>query len=419
MAGAESAEPGGTEGRLHWTITEEGAQATVKGQTLRFVATNLRTERGKRYASVAIYSETHPLDSDDIALDKREERQRLLNAAYKRMLGSNRTYTNDAAYSDFLSFCDEVWERWAGSFSFVNTRGSEPAPVPWLIQPFAIEKAGTILFAPPGSGKSWLGLAIAITLDAGGTPLFSVTRQANVLYINLERSQESFERRIGSLNQAFGFDRERPLKMIHGRGKNLIDVADMTRRVITKNNIELVVLDSLSRAGQSLVDDTAANKTMDTLNGFGCAWLAIGHTAKNNTEHTFGSQMFVAATDLEIGVEPREVYPQLYQRITMVKSNDVGKYAPIHLVYDMDDYGVQEIRRIAAAEFEALDSNGTVEPLTDEDLAFVSATDHGVTATEFAEWKGISVAKAEERMERTQGIKKAYYGATVVYSVDW
>jgi hypothetical protein len=410
-----------------WDVTEVGVTASsVAGTgTIQFRASNLRVERGHRYATVTVVYEGRVLDEDDIRLSKREERQRLMNSAHKIMLPMECDYPLATAQSEMLEFCQQVWEHYLSKSTYVETYGSEPTPVPWILAPFAIEDAGTIMFAPPGSGKSWTALGIAIAVDAGGSDLWMPSKQVNTLYVNLERSQGSFERRIGSLNEALGHDRARPVKMIHGRGQSLIDIADMTRRVIDKHDVGLVILDSLSRAGQSLVDDTAANKTMDVLNSLGCAWLAIGHTPRNDATHVFGSQMFTAAADLEVGIEWKEDMPFMYQRMTMVKSNDAGKLNPVSIRYEMDEFGVQAIKYIPDSMFPEdddtyndVEEEEPVRELTSADLAWIKSRPEGITVADFAIHHQKSVAWANRRLEASQYLKKEVGATSVSYSLS-
>ena len=339
---------------LEWEASPEKvvAKRTIGKHTVRFVATNFRVERSHKHATVAIFQDTYLLDEDDISIAKREERQRLMNSAYKALVEPMKTWTLAQSQTDFLTFLRTVWERWNDSTDVSMTHGTEQQPNAWLLAPYFIEGAGTILYAPPGSGKSWTALSMSISLDAGGSNIWTPQRQANVLYVNLERSEDSFARRIGALNEALGHERNRPLRMIHGRGKTLVDVQSNVTRAVKTHKIELIVVDSLSRAGSSLVDDHAANQTMDILNGFDKAFLTVGHTPRGDTNHVFGSQMFTAAADAEFKLEGFAQEGFLYQKLSLTKSNDFGWVSDQALVYTMDpEYGVTHVNMIDADDF--------------------------------------------------------------------
>jgi hypothetical protein len=141
--------------------------------------------------------------------------------------------------------------------------------------------------------------------------------------------------------------------MLHGRGKSLTDVGETIQRAVKKYNIKLIILDSLSRAGSSLIDDSAANRTMDALNKFGCAWIAIGHTPRDDSKHVFGSQMFSAAADQEWAVTHRQIENdnRMWQKLHMIKGNDVPNMADVHIEYTMNKYGIEKIRHISKDSF--------------------------------------------------------------------
>lgn len=409
---------------------------------LHFRATNFRVERGQRKATITVLMDdlTAPsglavLDEDDISLAKREERTRLMNSAHKALVSGSwyTSYSVNQAQSDFLTFTRTAWNRWMDTSTYTETTGTEKQHVPWLLLPFAIENSGTILFAPPGSGKSFLALSIAIAVDAGGSTLWRPDRQANTLYINLERSRQSFERRIGSLNVALGHPRERSLKMIHSRGRSLTDVSDSVRRIIERENIELVILDSLSRAGQSLVDDTAANRTIDILNSWmPVSWLCIGHTPRNDSGHVFGSQMFSAGCDLEVGVQSTEqagtitaqgeIGPgTLWQKLTVVKSNDVGKPPPQALKWSMSKFGVDRIDHAPISAYpsdETPRSNTHFADLTANHYQIISRAGEGIGLSEFVDSSGCGTHRISDETVADRWIKVMKYVDDACHGMD-
>ena len=346
--------------KLSWNVTPTEAQALlpIGDKTITFSANNFRTERSSKKATVGIFIDSILLEEDDITIGKRDDRQRLMNSAHKQLTDSiSINYKTDfpvaSAQRLFMNYLKEVWAQWHDTRGVTDTIGTVPTEVPWLLAPFITINAGTILFAPPSSGKSWLGLSLAVAVNVGGSSLWTPRKQTNALYINLERSPESFERRLGSVNAALlgHAERQRPLKMLHARGKSLTDVGETVERAVNKYDIGLVILDSLSRAGSSLIDDTAANRTMDSLNRFGCAWLAIGHTPRDNVNHVFGSQMFSAAADQEWSVSHVQHDEMMWQKMNMIKGNDVPNMADVHIQYQMDKYGIQSVKHIEKEQF--------------------------------------------------------------------
>ncbi len=259
-----------------------------------------------------------------------------------------------------MEFCRGLWDAWTGDQQAVLTVGDlEPSRPPWLIENVVLRDGGTILFAPPGKGKSYTGMLLAQSLNYGREELWHVgsvrsdwDRTDNdsdvlggALYLNLERSRRSQEARLGNVNEALGLPRDSGMLMIHGRGKTLEKVMDGAARTIREHACSLVVLDSLSRAGVGdLSSNEAANRAMDLLNGLGVAWLCLAHTPREDESHVYGSQLFDAAADLAI-----RAYSAVRDdgaigvALHVTKTNDTGYPDPQLLVYEFGPYGLRNV----------------------------------------------------------------------------
>lgn len=85
------------------------------------------------------------------------------------------------------------------------------------------------------------------------------------------------------------------------RGKSLTDILDGVHRFIETYEPEVVMLDSISRAGfGSLVADDVANNVIDSLNGLGTTWCALAHSPRGDESHIFGSVHFEAGEDVGV-----------------------------------------------------------------------------------------------------------------------
>ena len=371
------------ETKLEWHIDEtsisatRNISATEKGLThiLKFEAKNIRPERGHPYATIRIYLNNLKLESDDISLHKREERNRLVNQAHNILKAQTRGYAKDTAQKDMLDFTEELWEKWIRKDGVRKSRNIQRVDgLNWLLKPYILKGAGSILFAPPGTGKSWLAVAMAVVIDAGHSNVWTPERQANVLYVNLERDEDDTDYRIHQANAALlGEDyRDRSIDVLHKRGSTLTEVSGAIQDHVDNNDVGLVILDSLSRAGASLVDDTAANRTMDTMNRLGCAWLAVAHPPRADSDHVFGSQMFTAAADMEWKLSTVNEEDKIYMRLEATKVNAKRKGSLEGLLMHMKgEYGIQGLEHI--------DPRMIPEPMSNEDrveaAALASLTD--------------------------------------------
>ena len=333
----------------------------VAGEKLHFVASSVSSAK----ALVTLSLGSRLLEEDEISLKRREDRIRLANAAHKEIEDAD-GYTAATCAHDLLLFCRDLWSFEISQLKATVTKGDlEPSEPDFVLYPYVIDGAGTIPFAPPGRGKSWTALSWAVSVDAGVCTAWDVRKPGRVLYVNLERSQKSFERRLGQVNEALGLPRDRPLLMIHARGKTLADVFDLARATIEREQIVMVVIDSLSRAGTgSLVKDDTANKAMDLANGFGCAWVFLAHTPRADEDHAFGSQMFDAAADITVQMLTAETdasqgeAPRMGIGLKVAKANDIPKQPLEVWTYEFTRAGIVGIRKAEPGEWPVIEDEG-------------------------------------------------------------
>jgi 5S rRNA maturation endonuclease (ribonuclease M5) len=75
----------------------------------------------------------------------------------------------------------------------------EAPPVPWRVEPVLADGALTMLFAPPGEGKSLLALTLAAGIALGEDVAGLPTRQGKVLYVDAENGAWEIHRRVKCL----------------------------------------------------------------------------------------------------------------------------------------------------------------------------------------------------------------------------
>lgn len=299
------------------------------------------------------------LSWDHITIERDRDRVHLANAA-----GRATDLVDAALVRELLDYwARRLWRAWLQAIEIQEDAGLEDAPtIDWLLRPWVARGAGTILYAPPGSGKSYLSLIMAQSLQHGvATPLGAPEARARVLYLNLERTADSMRARLGRVNRALGLPVDARLAFLHARGATLADVSDRVAQAIADTGYELVIVDSVSRAGAgSLVEDDVANSIVDTLNSWGVAWLAIAHTAKGNDgepkkQTVFGSQMQTAAADLVVRVTPDDdAADRLPLSLELVKANDARRGFSRYVVLEMGERGLERIRAAEPDEVQSV-----------------------------------------------------------------
>jgi KaiC/GvpD/RAD55 family RecA-like ATPase len=332
---------------------------TITG--LVFFAEDIHRDRwGKQRAKVVIAQNGRALDSDDLDFNDRATRNTLINSAVKQTDPALSPEAGKQAQQVMLNFCDGLWDEHQSLSVATIMHGDAEDSLPDMLIPGLIVKGGGhLLFAPPGAGKSWVAYMMQQALSHGLREPFDVPRPISTLLTNLERSEESVTRRYGRVNMALGLDRDAGFHVINNRGGTLADTLDAMRQSVKENGHEVVILDSLSRSGASLINDQEANATMDALNGLGVTWIAVAHSPYGDNSNTFGSRMFQAACDVEIRLDSQTVKRHLKAvRLRPVKTNDIPP-ATYYVGQEFHlDYGLARVWRTDVDEFPARSCEG-------------------------------------------------------------
>lgn len=320
-------------------------------------------------------------------IDRAGDRATFCRAAFRKFDNLSReAYNLDSLIDDFDNFCHDVWELSQGQKEAERRPGRIDNWQPdFLLKPYIVKPGGTIIFAPPGRGKSFLGLIMAICIDSAYQQLWD-TAQGNVMFVNLERSLESIEKRIGQINIALGMRGERELLIFQARGQSLSDIEEQVARDVEKHKVDLLIVDSLSRMGyKNMIEDGPVNAAMNTLNRLCPSWLALGHTPRADEKHVFGSIMHDAAIDISVRLITGIDEDKLGLGLQVTKANDFRPPKEISvLALEFEEKGgISAIRKAEKHEFpdiEAAKDMTNVDQIKD----FLLSVGDG-TATEIAE----------------------------------
>lgn len=395
----------------------------VAGRHIVFLAENIRKEHTGVHAKITIGLNTMRVKYNTFNIGRMEDIIKLSNAALKDPLLQDYAPRLKLILEHELGeFLDGLWEFEVGKNAPERRGGAETrvAP-PWLLSPYILKNAGTILFGPPGRGKSWTAYAMAVMVDAGhqfffGTP----TDGAPAMIVNLERSAESVDARLGDINVCLGLDRGRALLRLDRRGRKFQDVADSVARVVESEGVQLVVLDSLSRAGYGdLNANEDTNRGMDALNALGCAWLAIGHTPRGDETHLFGSQMQDAAADVMVQLLSEEREDQFGKIILGVgvkgmKANDVRRPPLTILAYEFDDIGLTAIRKARPGEFLTIENTSASMDVRGRVTDYLKQ-EGSASATAIARDTGLARSTIANILRSAPEFESARKGQSVVY----
>ena len=155
---------------------------------------------------------------------------------------------------------------------------------PFLIEPLVSSSGLTMLFSPPGAGKSLIAMGLCVSL-ATGYPIFGATptKVGSVLYVDFEDSVLTHKVRVKAMLKAIGLDSSDMKGVIH-HFKVTGDLKQHISRIRNKArelDVVLIVVDSMGRARRGDASDGDATiKLTDAMDSFGYPVLALDHTTK-------------------------------------------------------------------------------------------------------------------------------------------
>jgi RecA-family ATPase len=161
----------------------------------------------------------------------------------------------------------------------------EPKKVDWLWEPYLAKGTVALLSGDPGSGKTFVSLAIAASLSKGIIPSTGESCEpVNTVYLSHENSAEYVTR---PRFDALGGDPTR-LFLLPGKSVSLTDTSDLSD-AIDEARAGLLIVDPIQSYLGADVDLHRSNETRPVLDGlvfiadnFGCCILLVRHLAKSS-----------------------------------------------------------------------------------------------------------------------------------------
>lgn len=357
--------------------------------TVTLRAEQIRQERTGVHARLAILMNNVVLSWGSTNIEKDEERVRLSNSAYKHLNGLTHEYPSTYLKHDLDLFCAGLWHETLKNLLPEEMMGAETlTPPTYLLEPYVLDGGGTILFAPPGRGKSFTCLFWAVSIDARvNTSLWRVT-QRPVLFINLERSRDSVMNRLGAVNRALGLDATRSLLTLNARGKALVDVFPACRQIVRDRHIGCVFLDSISRAGAGdLTENQPVNRIMDLLNALCPTWVGLAHTPRDDESHLYGGIHFEAGADVVVRLlsEQDEDTGTLGLGYQVTKENDLGRRPMSVIALEFAQAGLRAVRRAGQGEFPNIEAQKRTSLKQEVREYLLNVQGGAASATEIAE----------------------------------
>ena len=403
-----------------YTLEPDGAILS-RHKGLVFRAESLRQERTGLHGRLSIEYNYSPLAWSAFNLERAEERTRLGKMAHAH-LNSNlkQEYALVSLTRDFDLFCAGLWEFYLSHYTPELLYGQEPLqPLRFALRPYILWGGASILFAPPGRGKSNTALLWAQSINCGVKKFWDVEK-APVLYINLERSAHTITRRLACVNRTLGLPISEPLRILNARGKSLMEVLPVCRRAIKQYGIKATFLDSISRAGYGdLTENRPVNTIIDALSSLCDTWVALGHTPRMDETHVYGGIMFDAGADITIKLSSEATDANtLGIGLEVTKSNDMRFPDQMIWAMEFDENGLIGLRK--AKPFEFPEVAGKVKKPTAQIIRefILEQADARATASEIADGTGLNRGNISNMLTHSgQFLKLAQQGKKVYYGV--
>ncbi|KKK76981.1 hypothetical protein LCGC14_2858190, partial [marine sediment metagenome] len=320
--------------------------------TLLFYAQDIHRERTGVHARLSIAFNKTVLAWDIMNAERDAERVRLANRAHSR-LSENVEITKEVLAHEFDTFCLHIWDEQLKRMAAEEMAGDpEYAGISFVLEPFIVQEGGTIIFSPPGRGKSNIAIIMAVCVDHGLNHFWHTTK-TKALLVNLERSRRSVRWRLTCINEALGLDPKNTLLTINARGKSIFEIQDRIKKDIKEHDVGLVIVDSMSRAGfGDLNENLSVNRGMDALNSWGVAWMALAHTPRQDETHVFGSVLHDAAADVMVQLMGQHKEDGLLGvGLQITKANDIGPQPMSILALEFSQNGLTRVRKAKNGEF--------------------------------------------------------------------
>lgn len=318
---------------------------------------------------------------------------------------------------------DIPWPRLIEQFSVAilrKEREGEPTrytaaaarrPLFYLIDPLVIKGKTNMLFAPGGSGKGYLCVAICCAV-ALQRPIGELAfRPAKPFYFDWEDDFETFEDRLNSVARGMGKDVPRiPYRRMRGL---VPDRINEMARAMADEGADFGIIDSFSAAGGTTSErtswDTVAHRLFDALDLIpGVTWEIIDHVSGDKisdpTGKAFGSiqKMNRVRNAWEMRSEQEAGSRTVHMKLFDAKWNHTGKRKPMGLRMEFDADAVTfESQDAAAASSQTGVSVPTkmavqlaVGPVTTADMAKALKTSEGTIRD--------AVSKNKDRFRRDE-----------------
>ena len=170
--------------------------------------------------------------------------------------------------------------------------------MPYLVFPMLPKDRATIFFGEGGSGKSYFGALLTLTIASGREvfPGWRPQRPGKVLVLDWEADREEWNERLLLIAAGAGIDPEEFAGRVRYRSciTSLVDQVEELSKIVKDEGIDLVVVDSVGMASPGAREGTDANEgalaLFRGLRLLRCTCLLVDHVNKASKENASGAR---------------------------------------------------------------------------------------------------------------------------------
>lgn len=336
---------------MNITLRERAGVYTVDSTLgVRFKFTKVREDRDGTHAEVLVSAQDGFLLRSRLNLTSARSRRDLAKVLAERWPLPDETW--EALVE---SACEGVLARFRAPARALTLAEVPLSPLTYLVPPLIVSGEPNVLVGPGGVGKSYLALALALAVAAGGSlGPFTPGEKGTVLYLDWEASAAELRRRADRLLRPLGrrvddlplFLRPCALPLAHDEG---------LAELVAELSPTLLVLDSLGlAAGGDLTEASSATTFFAALRRLATTALVVAHTPKHELGPAtiFGSVYYMNLArnvwEVRSSPEPGGLALALFHR----KCNLGPLQEPLALSLTFTEDGVTLARRELPPEFE-------------------------------------------------------------------
>lgn len=213
----------------------------------------------------------------------------------------------------------------------------------WLVEGLVARASLGLCGASPKTGKTWLGLQVALAVSTGTQFLGHFnTRRSRVLFWEAEDSAKLLAERTGALLRGHGLSNPEPGYLQFAVESARIDTPEglsRLRQVLSETKAELLLLDTLNRShalNESL--QTHASQLITALDGlrreFNVAVMATHHVSKAGKSGQ-GGKALRGSSVIHAGLE-NSLYLWATETPGIIRAEPESKYgAPEPFIYEL------------------------------------------------------------------------------------